>query len=485
MEPRDARLLVVDDNESNRDIMSRQLRRQGYDVVAAEDGERALALVAEDDFDLIILDIMMPGIDGVEVLRRLRRTYSPAELPIIMATAKTDTQDIVQTAQLGANDHVGKPLDFAVIGAKVQALLALKAAAVPVKEEEREPSLGELEPGVTLAGKYRLVEKIGSGTFGAVYKAVHQDLDHQIAIKILQPSITATDVALKRFRQEGVAACRVQHPNAVTIFDSGVTSARVAFLAMELLEGRDLVGELKRAGGRLSPVRANQILQPVCDVLAEAHSQGLVHRDIKPENVFLHRTPQGEVVKVLDFGIAKLVGEATVQENLTADGWILGTPAYIAPERLSNSAYDGRSDVYSLGVMMFEVLTGRRPFRTLNNDPMSLISQQISKPPPALRSVDPEISPELESPIARALAKDPDKRPDVLGFARGFERAVEETTRTSPIRSGPLPESDHAAVDDADTTAMPERPGATLSIESQRDGAESGILRRWLKKLGG
>ena len=482
MEIQGARLLVVDDNESNRDIMARQLRRLGYDVITAEDGERALRIVEAEEVDLIILDIMMPGIDGVEVLRRLRQKYSPAELPIVMATAKTDTQDIVQTAKLGANDHVGKPLDFDVIGAKVQALLELKAAAATTQESDREPTLGELEPGVTLAGKYRLVEKIGSGTFGAVYKALHQDLDHQIAIKILQPSVTATDVSVKRFRQEGVAACRVRHPNAVTIFDSGVTSGRVAFLAMELLEGRDLTEELKATGGRLSPVRANQILQPVCAVLAEAHSQGLVHRDIKPENVFLHRTAREEVVKVLDFGIAKLVGEATIQENLTAEGWILGTPAYIAPERLANNSYDGRSDVYSLGVMMFEMLTGRRPFRTLNNDPMSLISQQISKQPPSLRSIHPDLPRELETPIVRAMAKDPERRPDAKAFARAFDRAVEEATRTAPISVESPPAA--AIDDDTPTAAIPDRSGGTMSVQPERKGAEPGLLRRWLKKLG-
>ncbi len=480
MEPQDARLLVVDDNESNRDIMSRQLERLGYHVLAAGDGEQALRIVATEAVDLILLDIMMPGIDGVEVLRRLRRKYSPAELPIIMATAKTDSQDIVQTAELGANDHVGKPLDFDVIGAKVQALLRLKAVAAPAKAEDREPTLGELEPGVILAEKYRLVEKIGSGTFGAVYKALHQDLDHEIAIKVLQPSITANDASLKRFRQEGVAACRVQHPNAVTIFDSGVTSAGVAFLAMEPPEGRDLTGELKVAGGRLSPVRANQILQPVCDVLAEAHSQGLVHRDVKPENVFLHQKGRDEVVKVLDFGIAKLVGDATLQENLTADGWILGTPAYIAPERLANNDYDGRSDVYSLGVMMFEMLTGRRPFRTRNNDPMSLITQQISKDPPTLRSVSPDMPRELEKPIALALCKNPLKRPNAKAFARVFDRAVEDSIRTAPVRAG-----GSATASPAQVKTIPKWANDALSAESARGGSEPGMLRRWLKKLRG
>ena len=483
MDIRDPRLLVVDDNESNRDIMSRQLRRQGYDVITAENGESALEIVATEAVDLILLDIMMPGIDGVEVLRRLRRKYSPTELPIIMATAKTDSQDIVQTAELGANDHIGKPLDFEIIGAKVQALLRLKAAATPVAEEAREPTLGELRPGAILAGKYQLGKKIGAGTFGAVYRAVHQELDHQIAIKILQPSITANDASLKRFRQEGVAACRVQHPNAVTVFDSGVTQAGVAFLAMELLEGHDLTDLLRAAGGRLSAIRANELVQPICAVLAEAHSQGLVHRDVKPENVFLHGTAQGEVVKVLDFGIAKLVGDATLEENLTAEGWILGTPAYIAPERLSNNSYDGRSDVYSVGVMLFEMLTGSRPFRTINNDPMSLITQQISKPPPTLRSINPELAPELEAPIALALAKDPEKRPDAKTFARAFDRAMEEGTRTAAIDIGPR-QTDPTVVfpQNADVPASPDR---TLSVASEPGDGRSGILRRWLKKLGG
>ena len=332
----DIHLLVVDDNESNRDIIARQLQRRGYDVVTAADGERAIAIVDSQPIDLIILDIMMPGIDGLEVLRRLRQSHSAAQLPIIMASAKSDSPDIVQSAELGANDHVGKPLDFDIVLAKVQALLRLKAAATPAgRPAGGEPTIGELDEGAVIAGKYRLLDKIGTGTFGAVYRARHLELDFDVAVKILQPSVTANEQSLKRFRQEGVAACRVRHLNAVTIYDGGATETGVAFLVMELLLGESLAQELK-VERRLSPQRTNQILQPVCDVLAEVHAQDLVHRDIKPENIFLQQTNRGEVVKVLDFGIAKLVGEATIRENLTAEGWILGTPAYIAPERLGS-----------------------------------------------------------------------------------------------------------------------------------------------------
>ncbi|MEM7582418.1 MAG: protein kinase [Acidobacteriota bacterium] len=474
MEPQDIQLLVVDDNESNRDIISRQLRRRGYGVITAEDGESALATVSSQQVDLIILDIMMPGIDGLEVLRRLRQKHSAAELPIIMASAKSDSPDIVKSAELGANDHVGKPLDFAIVLAKVQALLRLKASAVAQPSAGSEPSLGELKPGVMMAGnKYRLDEKIGTGTFGAVFKARHLELDLDVAIKVLQPSVTSNDNSLQRFRQEGVAACRVQHPNAVTIYDGGVTEAGVAFLVMELLQGESLAQVLE-VSQCLSPQRANEILQPVCDVLAEVHAQDLVHRDIKPENIFLHRSNRGEVVKVLDFGIAKLVGEAAIRENLTAEGWILGTPAYIAPERLSSRGYDGKADVYSLGIMLFELLTGKRPFDAPKDDPMALITLHVYEEPATLRSIQPDLASDLEEPIARALSKDPADRPDALELANSFAKAV---ARCAPASEEGSQQAGGRISEQATTK--------TLSIEHVEQREKPRLLGNLFKRLKG
>ncbi len=469
MDNQDAHLLIVDDNESNRDIISRRLQRQGYSVLVAENGERALEIVASQPVDLVILDIMMPGITGFEVLQRLRRKYSPAELPIIMASAKSSSQDIVRSAELGANDHVGKPLDFDVIQAKVQALLRLKLAAGPAKpKKDDEPTTSKLQGGMVIANKYLLVERIGAGAFGTVYKARHLKLHLDIAIKILKPGIHTDKKALERFQQEGVAAGRVRHPSAVAVHDCGVTVAGVAFLVMELLEGESLADELK-ASGRLSPRRVNEILQPICGVLAEAHGQDLVHRDIKPENIYLHQTAGGEVVKVLDFGTAKLVGEAAIQGSLTAEGWILGTFAYMAPERFANEGYDGRSDIYSLGVMLFEMLTGEKPYGNSPKDLMAFIAQHACEAPRTLRSVVPELPAELEEPIAMALAKDPQERPDAAAFARAFGDSVESS---QPTGDAEVPVAEPSAVDEADPTVAMEGPGA-----------EAGLLGRWLKKL--
>jgi len=423
LENKDFTLLVVDDNEMSRDMLSRRLERKGYQVRVAEDGEKALVIVEKETIDLVLLDIMMPGIDGVEVLKILRRKHSQVQLPVIMATAKADSEAMIEALDNGANDYIIKPLNFKVVLARVQTHLRTKGASPAPRSGE--PTIAELGPGVVLAGKYRLQDPIGAGTFGAVHRAVHVDLDHQVAVKILQPSITANDEALKRFRLEGVAACKVRHPNAVAVSDFGVTDTGVAYLVMELLEGTSLENEIHDQG-RLSPRRCLEILEPVCNVLVDAHDAGLVHRDIKPGNIFLHRSSHGEQVKVLDFGIAKLVGEAVTQENLTAEGWVLGTPAYMAPERISSTELTDRADVYSLGIMLFEMLTGKQPFTAANRDPMSMIMMHVNNAAPTLRSVAPELPEVLEDVVARAVCKDPAERTGARQLAASLRHAVEQ-----------------------------------------------------------
>ncbi len=481
MENQDYTLLVVDDNEMNRDMLSRRLARKGFGVEVAEDGEKALEIVAREAIDLVLLDIMMPGIDGVEVLKILRRNHTQTQLPVIMATAKADSRDMIEALELGANDYVIKPLEFPVVLARVQKELRTKeAATAPVSGE---PTTAEIEPGVVLASKYRLEKLIGKGTFGAVYRAVHVDLESPVAVKILLPSVTANEESLARFRQEGIAACRVKHPAAVAVSDFGVTATGVAFLVMELLEGAPLVDELSRYR-KLGPRRCLEIVEPVCDVLAEAHDAGLVHRDIKPENVFLHRTARGEEVKVCDFGIAKLVGESVTEQNLTAEGWVLGTPAYMAPERISTRELDGKADVYSLGVMLFEMLTGKRPFLAVNRDPMAMIMMHVNNPAPTLGSVDPQAPEPLEEVVAAAMCKDPAERPGARDLAAALRRAVERIDGPVPAAGTPAPAPAGTAVDaPVPAPASIDRQASTLALEA--DAERGGFFGRLWKRLRG
>ncbi len=440
-------ILVVDDNQDNRDLIRRRLERAGYEVAVAEDGQQGLDRVADSSakpIDLVILDVMMPGISGIEVLSTLRKTYSTSQLPVIMATAKDQSEDVVEALDHGANDYVTKPLDFPVILARVQAQLRAKSSAEKdIAEQSGIMHVGELDVGSVLVGKYRLEEVLGSGNFGKVFRATHLGFQQPVAVKVLQTSVDDSSEALERFRQEGMSAFRLQHPGVVSVHDFQTLASGQAFLVMELLEGRSLDVELQLRG-RLPPARCVEIIQAVCAALTEAHSLGIIHRDIKPANIFLQQTRRGEVVKILDFGIAKLVGDAAVEKNLTLDEAVLGTPAYLAPERLSGEDYDGRADVYALGVVIYQMLTGRTPFRSEGKEAIAVAMMHIIRDPEPLSDHLPDISPALEGAVMKALSKNPRQRPEAEELSRLLTEAVEappqnllSTPATAPATSAP------------------------------------------------
>jgi hypothetical protein len=290
--------------------------------------------------------------------------------------------------------------------------------------------LADALPGTLLDDKYRIDEKIGAGTFGTVYRGEHILLHHPVAIKVFRPVVGSAQLeSLDRFRVEGISACRINHPNAVTVFDFDVSLGSLAYLVMELLQGRSLADELNDVE-RLEPRRAARIAAAVCDVLAEAHALGIVHRDIKPSNVFLHRPPGGggggdEQVKVIDFGIAKLTGDSDVASaSATVTGNLVGSPAYMAPERVSNDPYDGRADVYSVGVMLFEMLSGRLPFDPKDGTHWAVAMMHVSRPAPHLSEVDGSVPREIADIVHRAMMKDPRQRPTATTLADDLRRAA-------------------------------------------------------------
>jgi CheY-like chemotaxis protein len=420
----EATILVVDDLPANRDLMARRLERSGFRVVSAASGPEALELLRRSAVDLVLLDIMMPGMTGLEVLKTVRMSRTTATLPVIMVTAKTDSEDVVEALSLGANDYVTKPVDYPVALARIRKELRTRQAVLAETAPPVEPlSPAQAVPGTVLGGRYRLEEMLGGGSFGTVFRARHLELERDVAVKVLATSAGTDPEALARFRREGASACRVQHPNAVAVLDFGVNQGGVAYLVMELLEGRSLEKELGDET-QLTPRRSAEIVVPVCLALAAAHAAGVVHRDIKPSNVFLHQTPQGELPKILDFGIAKMTREAALGQSLTVDGSLLGTPAYMAPERFRRGPYGTPSDIYSVGAMLYEMLAGRLPFIPGSADPLALVAMQAEEDPPPLRLRCPGAPPALEALVGAALSRNPDARPTAEELARRLALAV-------------------------------------------------------------
>ncbi len=405
-------ILLVDDNEVIQAACGSQLEELGYRVVTADDGQEALSKVEEIGPDLVLLDVMMPGMSGFQVLQRLRELHPPESLPVIMTTAKDQNPDVVRAFELGANDYVTKPLDYPVLAVRIRAQLRSKAQTLGDGEAAGPPPV---DSGVVLDDKYLLESLISQGSYGIVYRARHVALDREVAVKLLGRDLEGGERRLRRFRREGISACRVDHRNAVTVLDSSVTAAGVPFLVMELLRGQTLEEEMHRKG-RLPPGRCGEILLPVCDVLGESHAVGIVHRDVKPSNIYLHQSRQGEVVKVLDFGIAQLIEDEETER--TYDSGVVGTPIYMAPERFTNKLLDGRTDVYSIGVVAYEMLAGELPFKADGGNPIKVMLQQIHNAPTPLADLCPELAPEIAALVHEALEKDPEKRPTARQFGR-------------------------------------------------------------------
>src|SRR5262249_7853177 len=242
------------------------------------------------------------------------------------------------------------------------------------------------------------------------------------------------------------------------VLDFGVAPGGLAYLVMELLEGRSLLEELQTEGVLSSP-RSSEVLVPVCHVLAEAHAAGVVHRDIKPSNIFLQRTSRGEMTKVLDFGIAKISGAAAAGQDLTSAGSVLGTLAYMAPERFQPHPLDGKSDVYSLGVTLFQMLAGRAPFVAPEaGDPMALVMMHISQEPPSLRELTPAVTAAVEAVVLQTLRKQPELRPTAGELAARLAATLGGPgagASPSGLGASRLDAATRVAVPTADTNAFP------------------------------
>jgi serine/threonine protein kinase len=312
-------------------------------------------------------------------------------------------------------------------------LSLLESASTKLEFPKEEDSSGVDFTGRVIDSRYRVIRKIGEGGMGTIYAGEHVEIGKDVAIKILHPAYSTQQDLVERFRREARAASRIGHPNIIDVTDFGETEDGCAYFVMEHLDGIDLADVLSHER-RLAPERACKIATQICRALAAAHAAGVIHRDLKPENIFLvARDGQADFVKVLDFGIARSMGRA---RRLTNPGVAMGTPEYMAPEQAEGGAVDQRSDIYSVGALIYEMTSGSPP-------QMSRDKQLI---PP--RGIKPDVPEELDRIVVRALEADPAMRYqtmaqfeyDLVKSLFGRSRAVSEMLGLHDQERGVVPE---------------------------------------------
>jgi len=457
-----ARILVVDDVADNRDLLARRLSRRGYETVAVEDGPTALAKLQAESFDTVLLDIRMPGMDGMEVLERIRSSFGKLELPVLMVTAETDSAQVVKAMGLGANDYVTKPIDLPVVVARIEMQLSLRAELGKARQETQLLVVDSqaMGPGFVLDGRYEIVGRLGEGGFAVVYQARQLSTEQQVAVKIMHADRLRRDgiasEEIDRFRREIRIIRTLTHPNIVRLIDSGdvhmtgglaradsgptsgLEATRVStpsghprashapdadlpvpYLVTEYLEGETL-GSLLAREGKLPIETAIELLLPVMSGIGAAHDAGVIHRDLTPANIFLVRKqPSARRPRILDFGIAKLTQEGRTAVSVTTSS-IVGTPSYMSPEQASGvGKITGGSDQYTLAAVLYECLTGVRAYA--GESFISVLTHVAAGEFTPPRVHEPDLPQALQEAMMKAMApKAEDRHSGVDEFARAL-----------------------------------------------------------------
>jgi len=457
---RGERILVVDDCVDLCRLIDVWLRELGYEVRCVSSGALALSTLAQTAFDLVLLDLHMPEMGGLEVLAELRARWSRAELPVVVLTAHPGPELAVAAFEAGANDHLTKSADPVELATRLRVQLGVRREQQELHRarhwrlrpdsgghlvrggldgadagqgvclrctallEARAPACdhcGDARPaagwptldaagvqwlGTTLAGRYRLVRRIGVGTTGVVFEARDFDLNRTYAVKMVD--LERFDPLLQRhIYTEVKTLARLSNPHVVRLYEALRVDHGVIALVMDFAAGHTL-GELLAYHGRVSPEQALEIVRQVAQALCEVHRLGLVHRDVKPDNIMVEELPGGRTfVRLLDFGIAL----PSLSEAREAS--FLGTPQYAAPEQNDPaSSLDHRCDIYALGVLLYRLLAGHAPFEDPTFDAM--MRAHLISPVPALPAgIAPDaVRAGLDALIADMMAKHRSLRPD-------------------------------------------------------------------------
>ena len=438
------RVLVVEDDPFWQDLIRETLEAE-YQVVVTETYDEAKQVLEEaksqrERIDLVTVDMGLPGqlqsehttIEaGQRVVNYLSRFHP--HIPCIVVTGLPD----ISTTQVRDLFKRYNVFDFI---AKSQ--FDLEEFLDTVRRATKHESQDEKRR----IGRYEIIKELGQGAMGIVYQALDPNIQRVVALKVLRPNLTSDPEFKQRFRREARSAGRLIHPGIVTIFDAA-EQGDTSFLVMEYLEGQTL-DQLIKESGTLPPARARDITMQICDALDYAHNAQIVHRDIKPSNIILL---PGDRVKLTDFSIARIIAEP----RLTHAG-IVGTIDYMSPEQAKDEDVDHRADIYALGVVLFEMLTGHPPFQTDN--PGATLLKIVSEPMPSPHALNPLVSAEMEAIILKATVKD---------RAQRYQTAAEMRQALQALQN----EAQDKAQDEATTLGASSEPqppnGSTKAVRTE------------------
>ncbi len=399
---------------------------------------------------------LFQGGGGANVDQAVAQAKAKAAAKEDLGTAATIAPTPYTPAPSAASVAMKSPATPAPMAAAQSAAQAAIQSIMPKTAPKKDD--GDLR-GKTLNNRFLVEEKIGEGGFGTVWRARQTQMDRVVALKVLHPRMAKDPQVVGRFKREAQASSHLRAPHTVQVYDFDQTPEGLMYLAMEMLAGQSLHAILTTEG-KFAPLRMARIMDGIAESLGEAHQNGIVHRDIKPENIYLEPQPSPDFVKVLDFGIAKIVsGDGVKGPQLTAVGQTLGTLEYMSPEQLMGQQLDGRSDIYALGIMAYELMCGRLPFDA--KTPTEMITGHLKTVPPPPSKFVPAIPPELDAIVLRCLEKSRDKRWADTAALRAALASLLSGQASGKPAGGPIPSAAVQASrwDDRSSTAKVELPG--------------------------
>jgi DNA-binding response OmpR family regulator len=408
------KILVVDPDVPARNLLALRLGNEGYAVRTAADGRVALEEIRREPPDLVVAEAVLPGLDGFALLDAMKRE-GKAGVPFVFVSARADAVSVNKGLLLGAADFLPKPVNIEVLLTKllkilVQPIEAADVSRISLSDLAQAATLGypvvtyeQLGPGAQILGRFRVEANLGEGGMGKVVKARDERLGEDVVLKVMKVALAADATLFEHFKREIRLARKITHPGVVRIFDFW-EAGPLNFVTMEYLEGRNLSEELKRRGPFSVGVAA-RVATELFEALAAAHDVGVVHRDIKPHNVLM--LPSGRV-KVLDFGIAQGL-EPNTPDGVTLAANVMGTPEYMSPEQVMGERVDVRTDLYSAGIVLYELLTGTLPF--IGDNRMAVAAMRLNTDPAPPSTHRAAIPPAFDTLVLRLLARDRDRRP--------------------------------------------------------------------------